>query len=26
VCATSSNDAMGNPGLTCAGWCVVRAP
>jgi hypothetical protein len=26
VCATSSNDAMGNPGLTCAGWCVVRMP
>jgi hypothetical protein len=26
VCATSSDDPMGNPGLTCAGWCVVRTP
>jgi hypothetical protein len=24
VCAMSSNDAMGNPGLACAGWCVRR--
>ena len=24
VCAVSSNDAMGNPGLACSGWCVRR--
>jgi hypothetical protein len=26
VCATSSEDPMGNPGLACAGWCVARTP
>jgi hypothetical protein len=26
VCAMSTNDAMGNPGFGCAGWCVVRTP
>ncbi len=24
VCGTSNQDAMGNPGLACAGWCVKR--
>jgi hypothetical protein len=24
VCGTANADAMGNPGPTCAGWCVTR--
>lgn len=24
VCAVSTNDPMGNPGLACSGWCVRR--
>ena len=24
VCGASNADAMGNPGLACAGWCVLR--